>query len=484
MKNRLLYLFPIAIVLLLLSCDAADDTSIIAGQVVESGSGSVVEQAIVEVTQPEELQQTATTDSTGNFSFDVDPGSETADVTLEVSKQGYETYSTSFKVAPETNIDDLVIELSTPNDDDDGENEDENGDEGVGGESGGAHKIELTDLTNSSINIGETGGVTNAAFTFVVRDSAGRAISSQNAIDVEFNIVENPDGVDATITPETVQTDANGTVTSNISSGNIAGVVKLQAIATRSDINTTIRSKPVAIAIHGGFPYEERFSISAEELNFEGFNRDGIRNPITVIIGDEYSNPVKPGTAVWFESTAGVIQGSGPQHTDEDGIVTVDLISGGDRSLLNDHPTLDYGYAQVTAHTYNENDEEITKSIDILFSGPPSYNNIDLSPSPFNIDPDGSENFTLTVTDTNNNPLPAGSTVTVEVAEGLEVTGGDIEIPNALTAGPGTTVFEFTVADTDDESSAVQGTKITIEVETPEGDKASRSFDGERAKTK
>ncbi|PAU93870.1 hypothetical protein CK503_09360 [Aliifodinibius salipaludis] len=478
MKNRLFLLFPIAILLILQAC-GTDDSVIIAGQVIESGSGNPINTAVVEVVQPENIQQTATTDSSGNFSFDVDPGSETQNVTLETSKQGYETQTTDFKLAPDTDVDDLVIELSSPNNDGSGEG---NEDEGVGGESGGAYKIELTNLSNSSIRIAETGGVTNASFTFIVRDSAGRAISSQNAIDVEFSIVENPNGVDATITPETVKTNANGTVTSNISSGKIAGVVKLQAIATRTDIDMTIRSKPVAVAIHGGFPYKERFSISAEKLNFEGFSKDGIRNPITVIVGDEFSNPVKPGTAVWFESTAGVIQGSEPQHTDEDGFVTVDLISGGDRNLLNDHPTLGYGYAQVTAHTYNENDEKITENIDILFSGPPSYANIDLSPEPFTIDPDGSENFTVTATDINGNPLPAGTTITVETAEGLESSPAEFEVPNVLHSGPGATSFELSVADTDDESSNVQDTKITIKIETPEGDIASRSFSGTRAK--
>ncbi len=486
MKTRFLQLFSLLLLVFLIQgCDSQEDSTIIAGQVIEQGTGSPIASAVVELTQPENLRQTVTTDSSGQFSFDVNPNNETVSVTLEIDKQGYQTGTTSFKLAPDTDVDDLTIELqSADSGDDDGGGGGNEDDEGVGGESGGAHRIELTNLTNSSINIAETGGVTNAAFTFVVRDSAGRAINLNNAVDVEFSIVENPDGVDATITPEVVQTNADGTATSNISSGNIAGVVKLQAIINREDIGVTIRSKPVAIAIHGGFPYEERFSISAETFNFEGFSRDGVRNSITVVVGDQYSNPVKPGTAVYFESTAGIIQGSGTEHTDEDGFVTVDLISGGDRNLLNNHPTLGFGYARVTAHTYNEADEEISKSVDILFSGPPSYPNINLNPSTFDIGPNGSENFTLTATDINDNPLPAGSTITIQTAEGLEANPAELEVPNALTAGPGVTVFEFSVADTDDESSDVQDTQITIKIETPSGDTATRSFSGTRAKTR
>jgi hypothetical protein len=138
----------------------------------------------------------------------------------------------------------------------------------------------------------------------------------------------------------------------------------------------------------------------------------------------------------------------------------------------------------VTAHTYNKADEEITQNVDVLFSGPPSYDNITLNPSSFAIDPDGSQNFTLTVTDINGNPLPVGSTITVETAEGLESSPEEFEVPNVLTGGSGVTVFEFSVADTDDESSNVQDTQITIKIETPAGNTATRSFSGTRAKTR
>lgn len=108
-----------------------------------------------------------------------------------------------------------------------------------------------------------------------------------------------------------------------------------------------------------------------------------------------------------------------------------------------------------------------------------------LNPSTFTIPANGAQTFELTVTDINDNPLPAGTTVSIEVAEGLEVTGGDIEIPNALLPGPGVSVFTFTVADIDDENSNVQDTNITVKVETPAGATASRSdFIGTRAKFK
>ena len=61
----------------------------------------------------------------------------------------------------------------------------------------------------------------------------------------------NPGG-EAFIYPQSATTDENGIVTTNVSSGTIAGVVQIIADATVD--GRVIRSKPVAIAIHGGLP--------------------------------------------------------------------------------------------------------------------------------------------------------------------------------------------------------------------------------------
>ncbi|MDZ7715012.1 MAG: Ig-like domain-containing protein [Balneolaceae bacterium] len=92
------------------------------------------------------------------------------------------------------------------------------------------------------------------------------------------------------------------------------------------------------------------FSIAPANSNFEGYNINNVRDKITVIVGDKFSNPVKPGTVVSFSTTGGIIQGSG--QTDEDGIVSVDLISGDPRP--NDAVAGSGGrpgYATVTAST-------------------------------------------------------------------------------------------------------------------------------------
>lgn len=470
-------LFLFLAIILLTSCSptdsGVDDAVLISGEVINQTTGNTIEDALVEITAPSALRQTTTTDSIGTFSFLIEADSA-IQVSIQAEKQGFNAQTTTFRVVPENEYTGITLELQSQ--DTGGGDED-----GVSGESGGAAAIILENVTESAINIAETGGVVNSAFTFAVQDSAGRAIDLANAVDVHFSIVSGPGGGES-LTPSVVRTNARGLATSNLFAGNAAGVVKIQAEITRDDISLVVRSKPIVISIHGGYPDDDHFSISAGLFNFEGFSRDGIRNPISVIVGDRFSNPVKPGTPVYFSSTGGIIQGSG--ETNGDGEISVDLISGGNRQLL-DHPTLGFGYATVTAVTYDENDAELVKEINILFSGPPSTSNITVTPSTFSIPANGSASFSYVATDINGNPLPAGTSVSIEVAEGLEASGDvDFEIPNALFPGPGVTEFTFTVADVDDEASNVQGTEITIKVETPAGDKAQRTVSGDRAKTR
>lgn len=480
MKNHLCYLFPIIIAFLLHSCSAADESSIIAGQVVESGTGSPIKSAVVEVTQPAELQQTATTDSVGNFSFDVEPGNETANVSIEISKQGYETAQTSFKLAPETNVDDLIIELSSSN------NNDGDGDEGedsVGGEPEGPAAIILDGIANQAINIKETGDQVSTAFTFVVQDSAGRPINNNEAVDVEFSILSGPGG-DEELIPKTATTNAQGKVTSSLFSGNVAGPVKIQASIDRPDLGVTIKSSPVLVAIHGGFPDPNHFSIAPDKFNFVGYDINGVRNTVTVIVGDKFSNPVKPGTVVYFSTTGGVIQGSG--ETDEDGIVEVDLISGDPRPSDNisgsgGRP----GYATVTATTVDENNNRISKDINVVFSTNKDIQ-ISASPTTFDLDPNGGQKFSYTVTDGNGNPMAAGTEIKVEAGEGMEVTGdADFTLGNHLFPGPGATEFNFSIRDTDDETNDPAPLTIDISVTTPSGNtKTYSEISGTRRKSR
>ena len=349
--------------------------------------------------------------------------------------------------------------------------------DGVSGPSTGAAAIILDAVTQETINIKETGGTVNSAISFVVQDSAGRNLDINNEVDVTFKILTGPSG--AGVMPEIVATNGSGKVTTNIFSGNEAGVIQLLAEIYREDIDLTIRSKPVAITVHGGFPDDDHFSISADQFNFEAWSFVGKSNNIGVLLGDKFTNPVKPGTAVYFNSTGGVIQGSATGHTNSDGFAAVQLFSGSphptDDVMVDGTPFPRDGLATITAQTIDENSALIEKQINILFSTSSAI--ISANPTTFDtLAPGGGASFNYTVTDLNGNPMAPGTEITVDAGEGMEVTGdASLTLGDYLLPGPGTTEFRFSIRDTDKESDAAANLTISITVKAPSGQETTAS---------
>ena len=479
MKNRLLFLFPIAMLLFIQAC-GTDDSVIIAGQVIESGSGNPINKAVIEVVQPENLQQTATTDSSGNFSFDVDPGNETQNVTLEASKQGYETQSTNFKMAPDTDVDDLVIQLTST--DDAGDGGDDGEDDQVGGEAGGPANLELTNLSESTISVRETGGDVNATFTFEVTDSAGRVVDSP--VDVNFQIINGPNGGER-ITPQTATTGVGspvGTVKSNLAAGDSSGTVRIEAVIERPNYGITIRSSPVLISIASGFPVLDNFNVAPRVHNFDGYGiiAEAHTNSITASVGDLKGNPVQEGTAVYFSaSNGGLVNGSAT--TNENGYATVNLSANG--STPTGHPN-GPGFIDITAETIDKDNNRITNTTTLLLTTPRAQ--IDVSPTNFDISNGASQTFDVTIRDMNGYPMAADTQIEVTTGEGLTASGDivDLELGDYYQPGPGTTEFQVTVSDDDADEVVSSDGSFTITVTSPFGETTTKTIRGSRAKTK
>ncbi len=358
--------------------------------------------------------------------------------------------------------------------------------DGVSGPPTGAATIILTNISDEFINIQGTGGTVNSTFTFQVQDSAGRNLDLDNQIEVNFSILVGPDGGEGLL-PETSTTNASGRVITNLYSGTKSGVVQIQAEIVREDIGLTIRSRPIAVTIHGGFPDADHFSLAPNKYNFEGYSINGRTNEITAILGDEFSNPVKPGTAVYFSTTGGVIEGSTQGNTNNQGFATVQLISGARRP--NDSQTVDGtpfprdGLATITASTVNKDNELIEKSVNVVFSTSSAI--ITANPTTFDLPPGGGDTFTYTVTDLNGNPMAAGTTISVDAGDGIEVTGDvNFTLGNFLFPGPSATEFTFSIRDIDDDSNEPADLSINISVVSPSGNETTLSpINGTRRKT-
>lgn len=474
MKIRVFYLIILTVAFMFHACEPTDST-IIAGEVIEVGSGNAVSGAIVEITAPTELQTSATTDSLGSFSFDVDV-EETVQITLEISKQGYETTTTSFKISSSNNVDDLIIELSSA----DNQGGNNNDSDEVTGEAGGPAAITLNSISNQTINVSETGGVVNTAFTFGVQDSAGRPVGQGH--EMSFEIIRGPGGGES-ITPETGETNSKGLVTSNLFSGDSSGTVRIEAVIERPDVGLTVRSSPVLVSIISGFPVLENFHVVPEVNNFEafGFQSSNHTNTISASLGDSKNNPVLAGTAVYFWAEGGGNIGSSVQGvaTDDRGLASVELRADG--STPTGHPD-GVGFIDVYAQTVDVNNDYITKSTKILFTTRQAV--ISANPTSFSIANGGGEEFSYTVTDQNGYPMAAGTQILVEASPGLTLTGDvDFEVPDSFNPGPGTTEFGFSISDSNPDRDEPANDKITISVTTPSGHRSSATISGSRAKT-
>ncbi len=411
------------------------------GQVIDFETGQPVSNAAVKIIA-DTAQYGVTTDSDGKFSksFTI---SKSIDVKVIASKENYKGDTVIVFAVPGRTIDVPTLKIERIK---------------ITSTTGLPASIVLVHQTAATIGVRESGDNETTTLTFEVRDSSGNPIDITRAVTVNFTLGANPGG-GLFIDPPSKKTNSEGRASVNITSGTAAGVV--QIIAEVNLGSRIIRSKPVNIAIHGGLPDLNHFSLASEFLNFPGLVEYGLFNKISAYVGDKYSNPVKPNTIVYFSTTGGIIQGSAV--TNEMGVATSQLMSALPYPI---HPTLGPGFATVRASTADENNQTISREIVILFSGYPST--LTISPSTFNIPNGGSQVFYYTVADGNGNPIASGNTISVTV-EGNVKAQGDISINMPDTQSRGWTQFSFTVLDADPEKNETAPVTIKIEVDGPNG---------------
>lgn len=417
----------------------------LSGQVLNADTAEPIAGAFVRIL-PFDLLVETTSDGRYDAVIEID---STMDVSIQASKDGFSEASTNILALADRTI--TVPNLSlTPAAD-------------APRESGRAANMLLLSQTANVIGVRESGSEEVATLTFQLADSVGRPVILNQSSRVRFSLGVRPGGGEE-VAPLEAQTNDQGQVNVTLSSGTRAGIV--QVIAETDVAGRTVRSQPVALTIHGGHPDQAHFSLGPLRRNFPGLNFIGLTNEISVIVGDKFSNPVRPGTSVNFSSTHGIIGGS--TLTDADGRGSVDLTSA--------NPLPADGIAHITAVTADEQQNRVTATTPVVFSGTPALH---ISPGVARID----QAYTMTVTDGNGNPLVAGTTITV-TAEGTAVkaTGNtEAQIPETsfvggmnfehVVRGPGMTQFQFFVVENiDPDAPAVPNiSSITIELQGENG---------------
>ncbi len=420
-----------------------NQTSIISGQVISSTTGIPVDSAIVQV-YGSSVNTSIFTDSQGKFSTSIQLPSS-INLTLFITKSGFNQDTVAITVTGGTNYAFQSPISLTPV---------------SSGQkpSGDPVSIFLASQSSTSIGIIGSGSPVTATLTFEAVDSSGTPIDLNHSVMVNFSIGAQPGG--ASPSPVSVQSNDLGQASVNITSGTKAGVVQVYASINLG--THTIYSQPVALTIFGGLPDLAHFSIIPALFNFPGYDIFNLTDAITAIVGDKYSNPVRPGTAVYFQSTAGVIGAS--TNTDASGIGSVILRSAAPLANNTQYGT---GFAMVTAYTADENKNMIYDSVKILFSG--IAQNPIVSPTTFDIPNGGFQNFTYTVSDENGNPLAKGTTISVAVS-GTNVAGqGDVAVTLPDTQSKTWTHFGFQVYDTNDTVNVSAPVSVIISTNGPNG---------------
>ncbi|MFP5392312.1 MAG: Ig-like domain-containing protein, partial [Gammaproteobacteria bacterium] len=181
-----------------------------------------------------------------------------------------------------------------------------------------------TDLAGSAIVLRGSGGLgrkESALLTYRVLDQNNKGLAG---VDVSFRATTNTGGL--TVQPDKGTTDANGQVTTTVSSGTIPTPVRVVAEATRN--GKVISGLSDTLVISTGLPIQRSMSLSADAYNIEGWNIDGTVAKVTVRMADQYGNPISDNTAVNFVTEGGAV-GSSLQGacTTTDGGCTVELRS-------------------------------------------------------------------------------------------------------------------------------------------------------------
>jgi hypothetical protein len=467
--KKLLLILTLCVIpaLLLLSCKS-DQQSVSQGEaavsgIVTDGATGAALTGVTVTARTTSGSQNSTTNAQGEYRFSYTTDS-TLNVTLSFSKSGYRDSSlfvqiTSGSVATAN----LVMNTRLPI---------------TGGSgSGTAATIAIVASAPQEVSVYGVGGNETAYLTWEARDSVGLPIDAAHAVTMTYAI-SSPLGGGEYMYPVSATTNAQGRATTSFSAGIRSGVVQIVASATAG--GRTIVSAPVRVVVHSGYADQRHFSVAPQIRNWPVLGVVSERNPIGVLVGDIYSNPVATNTAVYFQTRAGVIMSAA--FTTSSGEGTADLISGAPWPIgSNALTTYGNGYHYAVASTVGQNGAIVMDSVLVLWSGPTMISNI--SPSSFVIPNGGIQVINFTVSDVYMNTLSKGTAIKVEATgsqaavafgtQGVFTIGSDINLPKGAL-----TQFSCLVSDSTPLDTVASGATITITVTSEGNGNATASIGG------
>lgn len=179
-----------------------------------------------------------------------------------------------------------------------------------------AGSIQFIAAQPASIGVRGSGKPEQSTLTFQVNNTLGSPIPG---VSVSFTI----SGTGSeTLNPSSGISDANGRVTTAVTSGIQASAVRV--VATLSS-NPGISAQSTAVTILGAPPAFNHFSLAAKQLNIQGRVVLGLSDQISAFVNDRFGNAVPP-TAVSFTTNASSVVNQ-TESTDASGVATATLLT-------------------------------------------------------------------------------------------------------------------------------------------------------------
>jgi hypothetical protein len=409
-----------------------------------------------------------TTGTDGKFRVDFDTDS-TSSVVITFSKTGYRDTTIVFALRSGSITPASVI--MTPK-------------SVLGGNTGGtggtglAHDIAFLSADPQEITVHGVGGVETALLKWEVRDSLGIPIDAAHAISLTVTVQNGPNGGEY-VSPSPITTNASGQAYTTLTSGIRSGVVQVVAsglVQSPGGGTVLLSTSPVRVVIDAGFPDQAHFTIGpVVQHNLPVLGIIAKAFAIEVLVGDRYSNPVAPKTAVYFRTSAGVVDPS--VFTNTTGHGTVNLYTGNPTPLgTHADATLGDGYHYVVGTTIGQGGTTVSDSTLMLWSGRSLITNF--TPTTFTIANGGSQNFSFTVADFLGHPLSAGTSISVSamippppdpntqqnqvIVALFPGLNGTFVLEDELASGSGITAFTCKLSD--GSTNITQATPVTLSV--------------------
>ncbi|MFZ6754767.1 Ig-like domain-containing protein [Undibacterium sp. Dicai25W] len=259
---------------------------------------------------------------------------------------------------------------------------------------------------------GGSGRSETASIKFLVIDQFGNPLPNQA---VNFSTISTKAVV---LNKASDVSDSNGNVTTTVNSGTEPTALRIQA-----SLPNGISSISDTITVTTGLPTQASLSLSPLSYNIEGFNYDNAQTSVTLLLADQFGNPVADNTPVVFQTDSGAIGSAGRGGcTTVNGGCSVTFRSQNPRySSDASAPQKRAGLATISVSSLNSSNIPLTGQTAIFLSGSYATNITQILDNGTNVPVNGgitlnnndcsSMILRLRISDARLNPMPSGTTL-------------------------------------------------------------------------